>query len=246
MVSVFIAAYNKGKYLESTMMNLIHAAKLAGNVKLDIIIIDDASTDNTVQVVNKLLKKSPSIRFIHHTVNKGLGYGFREAMNLAKYPKLLYLPGDDELNLNLVVDLLKNRNKADVILSYYLNREIRGRFRNFLSTFYGMIYMLTFDVYIQYFNGAGLYCVDKMKSIILRSNRFSITAEMNTKLLCSGCTCYEVPGYKKTENVNSTSFSARNFWEVIQTYFKLIYELKFVKRNFYNKKPVRIQDAIYK
>lgn len=242
MVTVYIAAYNKGPQLESVITSLISAAKKAGNIKIDPIIVDDASTDNTQEVINRLQKKYKFIRSRHHTVNQGLGAGFKEVVQLAKYPKLLYIPGDNEADSELIIKMLKNRNRADVVLSYFLNREIRGRFRNFLSSVYGTAYSLTFDVYIQYFNGVGLYSVDKIKKIILRSNRFSITAELNTKLLCSGCSFYEIAGYKQTEAISSTAFSSRNFWEVISAYFRLIYEIKLSGQDSYNKKPVRIRD----
>lgn len=244
MVTVYVSAYNKASYLKSVIKTLNVASEKAGKLKLDIIIVDDASTDNTQDVINALKKKYKFVRSIHHDKNQGLGVGFRETIKLAKYPKLLYVPGDDEADLFLVTSLFKNRNKADVILSYFLNREVRGRWRNFLSTFYGMIYMLTFDVYAQYFNGSGLYSVDKLRKIILHANRFSITAEINTKLLCRGCSYYEVAGYNKTGAVSSTAFSFRNFREVIRTYFRLIYEMKFAKREFFNKKPIRIYDRL--
>ncbi len=241
MITVMFSVFNEEKNIAKAVENAIDAAKRAGNIPLDIIVVDDASTDKTPEIIKKLEKKYPFVRSIHHLKNQGIGVGLREVIKIAKYPKFMLAPGDNDASPKLLEHIFRNSTKAEMVLSYYLNKELRKRTRNFLSTIYGLIYMLTFDVYIQYFNGVGVYPTEKIRNLDLKSSRFSITAELNTKLLCSGCTLYELPGYMQTGIEGSKSIKLINFIEVIVTYFRLVYEIKLTKRDFFAHKPRRIE-----
>ncbi len=81
-ISVVMATYNRANILHKTISHLV-------NQKLDaalyeVIIVDDASTDNTRQVVEEELQGVPfHMKYLHHPNNKGPGYtqnrGIREA-----------------------------------------------------------------------------------------------------------------------------------------------------------------------
>jgi glycosyltransferase involved in cell wall biosynthesis len=243
MITIFIPAYNEEKNIRKSVENTIKAAKNAGDVKLDIVIVNDASKDTTAQEIEKLEKKYSCVRSIYHTKNQGIGYGVNEVIRIAKYPKFMIVPGDNDASPALLQNMFIHHKKADMVLSYYLNKELRGRFRNFISTLYGLIYMFTFQVYIQYFNGVGIYSTKKLRTIKLFSKRFSITAEMNTKLLCHGCTLYELSGFMQTGENGSKSIKLENFIEVIKTYIQLIREIKIERNPLYQKKPIRIMDC---
>lgn len=240
MISIIIPAYNEEKNIEASVTNTIKAAKAAGNVPLDIIVVNDASTDRTKSIITKLEGKYPVVRSIHHDKNKGIGESFKEALAIATYPKFMIVPGDNDASPMLLEQLFKEYNKAEMILSYYINKEDRGRFRNFLSTLYGIIYMLIFDVYVQYLNGISIYPTEKLRKISINATRFSITAEVNIKLLRLGCTYHEVMGRMQTGILGSTSITLQNLIEIFKTFFYLVYEIKFSKRHLYNKKPKRI------
>lgn len=242
MITIFMSVLNEEEFLEPAVENTIKAARAAGNVKLDIIIVDDASTDKTPQVIEKLQKKYGYVRSIRHKQNQGLGTGLREAIKIAKYPKFMIVPGDNDAEVKLLVRLMKARNKADLILSYYLNKEARSRLRNFISMMYGLIYMITFDVYVQYINSPCVYTTKILKTFDIKSTRFSITAEIAIKFLRSGATLYEMPGLMQTGAVGSASLRLENLLEIITTYFKMVREILWEKRNLYSKKYVRIFD----
>jgi len=242
MVTVIVPAYNEEKNIRPSVVNLINAAKRAGTVKLEVIVVNDASTDKTAEVISDLEQKYPDVSSIHHKTNSGIGTGLREALAIAKYPKFMIIPGDNDANPKLLTAILKDRNKADVLFSYYVNKEDRGRVRNLISTLYGVIYMFTFNVFVQYLNGVSLYPTKKLRSFTLKSTRFSITAEINIKLLRSGCSYYEIAGTMQTGLNDSTSISLTNIIEAIGTYFKLVYEIYVEHAPAFNHTPRRVLD----
>ena len=60
-VSVIIPVYNTGKYVEEAVYSIMNQTLS----ELEIIIVNDGSTDNTVEVVNNIIDKSKiPIKFI--------------------------------------------------------------------------------------------------------------------------------------------------------------------------------------
>lgn len=241
MISIIIPALNEEKYLRNVIKNIVTAQKDVGTIPIDIIIVNDASTDKTPQIIRALEKRYPFVRSIHHTANQGMGTGFREAVQIAKYPKLMVVPGDNDTAQSLIKKMFLHRNDAEVLFSYYLNKEMRGRVRNILSTLYGLLYMTVFNVYIQYINCVAIYPTKKLQKLDIKSRRFSIIAEVNIKLLCSGCHYYEIAGDMQTGLDKSTSIKLKNIIEVIVTFIKLVYEIKLTNRYLFNRRPIRIK-----
>lgn len=242
MISVMIPALNEEKNLGLTVETLIKAAKDT-KVKIEVIIVNDGSKDRTQEVINKLERKYQFIRSIHHARNKGIGVSLKEVLKIAKYPKFFLIPADNVVAESLMKKLFLNRNKADFVLSYFINKEIRTRLRNIISEIYGMIFMNTFRTYVMYLNSVCLYPTKKIQKLDLFSRRYSISAEMTIKLLRRGCEYYEIPGlYLLSGQKTSTSLSLRNLFEVVTTYLRMVYEISVSQKDIYCNKPRRITD----
>jgi glycosyltransferase involved in cell wall biosynthesis len=240
MISVAIPCLNEEKYLERTVNTVLQAAEEAGNFSLDIIIVNDGSTDRTAEVIESLQTKHPSIQSVAHVENEGLGKSIRDAILAAKYPNFCFVPGDNDVSKKMLVTLFLKREKADLIMTFFLNKEVRGRARNILSSLFQWVYMGTFNIYVQYLNCPGMYSTQKVRGLDLKSDRISIIAEMNTKMLCTGCTYLEIPGYMQTGLDQSQSLTFSNFLEVVRTYIFMCYEIKFKKKSMFGNKPKRI------
>ncbi len=240
MITVFISVLNEEKYLSDTIETVIEAAMSTGNIALDIIINNDGSTDRTAEIITRLEKKYGFVRSIHHSKNVGIGIGFKEAVKIAKYPKFTIIPGDNDISLDSIKLIFRNIDKAELIIFYPINKEIRGWFRNVVSAIFGLIYMSTFNTFIEYVNCTCIYPTEKIRSFDLKSPRFSIVTEVLIKSLRSGCTFIELPGRCQTGSRDCRTVSLKNFAEVISVYFSLVYEIYFEKRKLFNKTHVRV------
>ena len=81
-LSIIIPVYNEGKNLEKTVNNL---RKIKKNIKkFNLIFIDDFSTDNTLNILNKLSKKYSFIK-IHKNKKKGLGSAIEEGIKRSNF-----------------------------------------------------------------------------------------------------------------------------------------------------------------
>ena len=65
------------------------------NEKIEVIISDNCSTDNTVQIISTYIKKYPFIRYIRNERNLGADSNFLQCMRLAKGKYTLLISDDD-------------------------------------------------------------------------------------------------------------------------------------------------------
>jgi len=240
MISVIIPALNEEKKLRNTICDIIQSAKECGEMALDIVIVNDGSSDGTAKIIGELEQQWPFIRSIHNEKNLGMGYCIKKALKMLKYDRFISIPGDNDMPKELIVALFRNAERADMVMAYFLNNEERGRLRNLLSALFNMIYAYIFNIYVQYLNGPATFPTRKVKELELRSQRFSIMAEMKTKLLLSGCSFHEIGGYMQTGESGSSAVSFSSFIEVVSLFIRLFFEVKITNRKYYDKLPHRV------
>lgn len=241
MITIFIPAFNEAANIAATINTVLAAAEQTSFRNLEIIVVNDGSRDTTGSVVRDLAARLPGITLVDFETNRGLGAGFRAALAAASRERFLIVPGDNDMSQDLLVALLDNAYRADMILSYFVNKEERGVARNVVSLLFGAIYMITFGIFVQYINGPCVYPTARLRELRLKADRFSIVVEATIKLLCSGATYYEVAGYMQNGLAGSTSLSVRNLLEVVKSYVRLVYEIKITRRSEYSRRPRRIR-----
>ncbi len=93
-ISVIIANYNNAPYLEKMLDSLVH--QTIGLDALQLLFIDDKSTDNSAEIVEKYLQKYSSIEFYQLKENTGGAHGPRNVGILnARGEYLVFLDADD-------------------------------------------------------------------------------------------------------------------------------------------------------
>ena len=239
-LSIIVPAYNEEKAINKTIENSLALKKYFPNIDLEIIVIDDGSFDNTYNFVKKKYGSFNEVRLIKNQKNLGLGSTIKKGIKLAKKDKFIFIPGDNDLPQSMLKELIKNINRADIITTFFINDEIRGRFRNFISQIFLLFYSSTFNIFLKYINGPAIYPTKKLKKLNLQAKKFSIVAEINIKLLAQGLSFIEISGYRQNNNEGSSAISFVSFLETIFTYLYLVYEVKIINRNKYNKMPKRI------
>jgi hypothetical protein len=105
---------------------------------------------------------------------------------------------------------------------------------------YQMIQMITFNVYVAYINGPGIWPTGKVRAIGLTAKRFSIICELNVLLLRSGCTYAEVPGYFLARPKARRTVTWVNLTEVIRLFVSLAHRVHVSAKSQFLARPERI------
>jgi len=96
-ISVVAPAYNEEECIGSFIDKTIRAFR-DNNLKGEIIIVNDGSTDKTRQIVEKIAKKNKLVKIINNRKNMGLTGATWVGFNNAKEEIIVFLPSDLESN----------------------------------------------------------------------------------------------------------------------------------------------------
>lgn len=93
LVTILVPCYNYGRYLENCL-DRIFAQTVLNDVSIEIIVINDGSTDNTDLVMRKYT--DPRIRYVSHERNRGICYTLAEGLRLARGKYFARIDADDK------------------------------------------------------------------------------------------------------------------------------------------------------
>jgi glycosyltransferase involved in cell wall biosynthesis len=192
LLSVVMPVYNEKASVEEMVGRV-----LAVPIRIDLIAVDDASTDGSREILDRLSKQK-GFRLLLQERNQGKGAAVRRGIGEARGDIIVVQDADLEYSPEEypeLVDLIV-RGKADAVFG---SRFI-GRHRCFLFTHYlanlllnlvtNVLYNTTMTDMETCFKAVR---ADLLKSLPLRSNRFGIEPEITAKLFKRGARVYEVP-----------------------------------------------------
>lgn len=195
-ISILVPVFNEAGTVEE-IVRRVRAAHTNGLDK-EIIIVDDASTDGTADVLKKLAPNT-GVKLFSHPHNRGKGAAIRTALEhatgdvvLIQDADLEYDPADYPILLKPILD-----GRADVV---YGSRFLGGPHRvlffwhymanKFLTLFSNMVCNLNLS---DMETGYKVFKRKAVEGLRLRSNRFGIEPELTAKFARRRCRFYETP-----------------------------------------------------
>jgi glycosyltransferase involved in cell wall biosynthesis len=107
----------------------------------EIVIVDDCSTDRSVELVTALHDADERIRLVRHDRNRGLGATLRSGFAAARLDFVLYMDADLPFDPNVIGQALRalDVTRSDVIAGYRFDRTIEGFKRTVYSYCYNTL-----------------------------------------------------------------------------------------------------------
>jgi glycosyltransferase involved in cell wall biosynthesis len=196
-ISVIVPVYNEEETVAQVLESLSQVP-----LDLEVIVVDDASTDRTWEILQALRQKAPfdSYRFIRHDHNQGKGAGLRTGFALVSGELVTVQDADMEYNPQDLPVLVRKWEEADgANVAIYGCRDLSPqkfttRWGNrFLTTVTNILY------------GSSIHdmetCYKLMPGVLARAlpmegRRFEIEPEITACILQAGYSILEVPiGY---------------------------------------------------
>jgi glycosyltransferase involved in cell wall biosynthesis len=117
LVSITISTYNIENYLRDSLDCVINQTLQ----DIEIICIDDGSTDRTPEILKEFAAKDSRIKAIYKTKNEGLAVSRNEALALATGKYIAFVDGDDLLDKDLFRKALEcaEENNSDLVMWDY-------------------------------------------------------------------------------------------------------------------------------
>lgn len=118
MISVVVPVYNVEKYVAECIESIINQTYR----DLEIILVDDGSTDNSGAICDKYSKEDERIRVIHKT-NGGLSDARNVGIDVANGDYIAFVDSDDYIHPQMLEILLcnSNDNQADISVCSFVS-----------------------------------------------------------------------------------------------------------------------------
>ena len=189
-LSIIIPCYNEGKTVH-LILDKVKAVNLINDIQKELIIVDDFSSDNTIEAVEHYMSENPDLQisFYKHEKNKGKGAALHTGILKATGEYLIIQDADLEYDPEEYNDLLKPIVKgfADVVYGTRFNgsnphrilffwHTIGNQFLTFLSNVFSNLNLSDMETCYKLFN------TKMIQSLELKERRFGFEPEVTCKI----------------------------------------------------------------
>ena len=195
VLSIIIPAYNE----EDTVSSVIRRVRDAVSLEMEIIVVNDGSTDRTGEIVETLAAEDPRIRLVHQA-NGGKTSAVKKGFELSRGDIVVIQDADLEYDPAEIIHLLDPilKGHADVVYgSRFLVRRaarvlfyyhfVANRFLTMLSNALTNLNMTDVETGYKAFRG------DIIRNMNIESSGFGVEIEVTAKVAKLGAAIYEVP-----------------------------------------------------
>ena len=165
-VSIIIPVYNCEKYLE----DCLNSVQQQTYKNIEIIIVNDGSTDNGIEIIKKFIKNKKNWKVIDQK-NQGLSMSRNNGFDISTGDYIFFLDSDDEIPENAIEKLIENaiKNKSDIVIGNMVNYNSKGKYPNYTSKYIKNASNINYKKYpklISFIHAAGkLYKREAIKNV---------------------------------------------------------------------------------
>lgn len=111
-ISIIIPAYNSSQYLKECINSCLHQTF----EDYEIIVLNDGSTDDTIYIMNSILKNSEKIILVSKDKNEGLVCARQTALKYAKGEFVFFVDADDTIEPDTLQRLVAVSEESDIVI----------------------------------------------------------------------------------------------------------------------------------
>jgi glycosyltransferase involved in cell wall biosynthesis len=217
LLTVFFPMWNEEEYIERALAAAREACRMlidAGEIgDYELLVIDDASTDRTGAIADRIAAADPQVRVVHHPKNRKLGGSLKTGFASARGDLVLYTDADLPFDMDELQKAcrLMRHYEADIVSAYRFDRTGEGYVRVVYSTIYNVLVRLLFGVRIRDINFAFKLCRRRvLDEITLVSEGSFIDAELVIRTIGGGgkVVQFGVDYFPRTRGVSTLSSPA--------------------------------------
>jgi glycosyltransferase involved in cell wall biosynthesis len=192
-ISLVIPMYNESKTIEDTVKKLTAmAAELADDY--EIIISDDASTDGSPAIIDRIAGKNPRVKTEHLKKNTKFGGALSAGLKRAEKEVIIYTDSDLPIDFDDIKEALLLLDGGDIVTAYSKVRKGETLKRKIMSRGYNFLIQTLFRTNIKDINsGFKIYKKKVIEDMDLVSNSPFVDVEIFVRALRKNFTVKQYP-----------------------------------------------------
>ena len=121
LVSIIVPVYNVEKYVKKCIDSILNQTYQ----NIEILVIDDGSTDNSKIICDELANRDKRIR-VFRKENGGLSSARNYGIKRAHGKYLMFIDSDDYISQNTITNMVENSQNADLVICNFLKVDTDG------------------------------------------------------------------------------------------------------------------------
>lgn len=223
-VTFFIPCLNEEGNVGRTIDTIVSLAPELSLV-YEIIVVDDASSDGSVNEVLERRQRYPGTRIelIKNPICRGLGRNYFVAAQRAHGEYFMVVNGDAAEPVEALRLILSHKGKADAVVPYLGSNDTRSPARRRVSRLFTVLVNLVSGHRLRYYNGPVLHKAENVRMWFAETTGFGYQAELLCRLLDEGISVEEVQMVINVRDQGvSKAFRFGNFLAVSNTLFHIL------------------------
>ena len=176
-LSVVVLSSNEEENLESTVQAVLTEIDVL-DVTAEVVVVEDGSTDRTLQIARDLAEAHERVRLVQHEVNRGSGMAIRSGVEAARGEKIIYVPADGQFDVRELARFLKASELADIVIGARLERSDYTVFRLLSSRVFLILVRVLFGTTFRDVNWVHLWDRKVFEEIFIRSEGVFLLEEV--------------------------------------------------------------------
>lgn len=123
-ISIVVPNYNGEEILKKNLPVLLGAVENYKKEKIEVVIVDDCSTDNSIEVIESFIKENKNLTLVRSETNKGFSTNVNKGVNASNGEIVILLNTDVIANNSFLTPLLEHFSDESVFAVGCLNESV--------------------------------------------------------------------------------------------------------------------------
>jgi len=189
--SIIIFCFNEKNNLSKVLEGVLDFVKNPRVQNYEILIVDDGSTDGSVELIKEKIEGENYAKLIAHNINRGIGEALRTGYFNAQYEYVCAVPGDHQFDIKELLQVNEFGDKEFV--SFYRQNLYKSWYRKLIHWLNKLFNRWFLNLKIRDVNWIKVYKKQQLNAVKFELKSSIVESEICAKLAKLGVNPIELP-----------------------------------------------------